>query len=283
MKTKRLLIADSGSTKTDWHLIDNNRSKNYRTQGINPYFVTPSDVTALLQTELKINPAKQVIDEVHFYGAGLGNPENKKWMQQCFKKYFGKAKIFMYSDILASARATCGSKAGIVCILGTGSNSCKYNGKSIGFKTPALGYILGDEGGATQLGKKVLQYHYHGIFDAELQAAFAEQFPASEQEILENLYRKPLGNRYLAQFAHFIFTQRGHYMIENIAEDCLNDFFINHLLRYPGLAKTKVHFTGSVAFALKDIVKNLCEQYELTLGTITQKPMKGLISFHQKG
>lgn len=280
MNSKTILIADSGSTKTDWCLISNGKKKNFQTQGINPYFLQENEIIAIFKNEIKINLSKTSIDEIHFYGAGISSDDKKKTIERCLKSYFNIKKVFSYSDMLAAARATCQHESGIACILGTGSNSTYYNGKKMMFKTKALGYILGDEGGGTHLGKKVLQYHLHAIFDQELQNAFNAKFKTDLNTILEHIYRKPFANRYLAQFTSFIFEHRGHYMIENIAEDCLNDFFINHLLQYPKIWKTKVHFTGSVAFYLQDIIHNLCDQYEIECGQIVQKPMKGLIAFH---
>ena len=280
MSEKNILIADSGSTKTDWCLIQNGKKKSLQTQGINPYFLQENEIIQIFSNELKINPLKTSIDEVHFYGAGINSVDNKKRIEKCLKQYFNIKKANCYSDMLATARATCNHQKGIACILGTGSNSCYYDGKKMGFKTPTLGYILGDEGGGTHLGKKILQYYLHDIFDRELKKKFEETFETNLPVILETIYRKPLPNRYLAHFATFIFHHRGHYMIENIAEDCLNDFFINHLLRYPHIHKLPVHFSGSVAFFLKDILLNLCNQYEINYGSVIQKPMKGLITFH---
>ncbi len=280
MASKNILIAESGSTKTDWCLIQGNRKKMFQTQGINPYFLLEKEILFIFENELKIQRSKTQIDEIHFYGAGINSTDHKKRIEKCLKMHFNIKDVYSYSDLLASARATCGHQKGIACILGTGSNSCYYDGKKMGFKTPALGYILGDEGGGTHLGKKILQYYLHDIFDKELKTKFESQFEFSKENILENLYRKPLANRYLASFASFVFENRGHYMIENIAEDCLNDFFIHHLIRYPNIHKLQVHFTGSVAFFLKDIIKNLCDQYDLSLGSIIQKPMKDLITFH---
>ena len=280
MASKNILIAESGSTKTDWCLIQGNRKKMFQTQGINPYFLLEMEKLFIFENELKIQRSKTQIDEIHFYGAGINSTDHKKRIEKCLKMHFKIKDVYSYSDLLASARATCGHQKGIACILGTGSNSCYYDGKKMGFKTPALGYILGDEGGGTHLGKKILQYYLHDIFDKELKTKFESQFEFSKENILENLYRKPLANRYLASFASFVFENRGHYMIENIAEDCLNDFFIHHLIRYPNIHKLQVHFTGSVAFFLKDIIKNLCDQYDLSLGSIIQKPMKDLITFH---
>lgn len=275
-----ILIAESGSTKTDWCLIHQGKKKMLKTQGINPFFLMENEILSIFEQELKINPQKVKIDEIHFYGAGINSDDKKKLIEKCLKAYFGTKKAFSYSDMLATARSTCKNTKGIACILGTGSNTCYFDGKKISYKTQALGYVLGDEGGGTHIGKKVLQYYIHGIFDEELQSKFDLQFNTSITQILEQLYQKPFPNRYLAQFANFILVNRGHYMIENIAEDCLNDLFINHLLRYPQAHKVPIHFTGSVAFHLKDILQTLCLQYDMQYGTIAQKPLKGLIQYH---
>lgn len=280
MTEQNILIADSGSTKTDWCLISGKKKKHFQTQGINPYFHQENEILHIFSNELKIDPAKQHIDEIHFYGAGIGSNANKQRIERSLRSFFALKKVSVHSDMLAAARATCQHNKGIACILGTGSNSCYFDGKKIGFKTPTLGYVLGDEGGGTHLGKKVLQYVLHEIFDQELLRKFYDIYESDKDLILDNLYRKPLPNRYLAGFARFVFENRGHFMIENIAEDCLNDLFINHLLRYPQSHKVPVHFTGSVAFYLQDILKNLCVQYEISFGSVMQKPMKGLIAWH---
>ncbi len=280
MSQHNILIADSGSTKTDWCLLTQGKKKNLQTQGINPYFHQENEILHIFRNELKIRPEKQNIDEIHFYGAGIGSNDNKKRIEKSLRSYFGIKKVAVHSDMLAAARASCQHEKGIACILGTGSNTAFFDGKKIGFKTPTLGYVLGDEGGGTHLGKKILQYALHGIFDKDLQEKFSEMFDTDKDLILDNLYRKPLPNRYLAGFARFVFAHRGHYMIENIAEDCLNDLFIHHLLRYPQAHKVPVHFTGSVAFYLSDILENLCSQYDMRFGSVMQKPMKGLIAWH---
>jgi glucosamine kinase len=282
MVQKSILIADSGSTKTDWCLIQNSKKKNWQSQGINPYFLQENEIVSIFANECKINVEKKPIDEIHFYGAGVNSEDKKKIIERCLKLHFKSKKVKSYSDMLASAQATCQHKKGIACILGTGSNTCLYDGKKIAFKTMSLGYVLGDEGGGTHLGKKILQYYLHDIFDKELKASFEKQYQNLLPDLLEAIYRKPFPNRFLAQFANFIFEHRGHFMIENIAEDCLNDLFINHLLRYPNVHELPVHFTGSVAYYLQDIIKIMCTQYEMNCGSILQKPIKGLIEYHSK-
>ncbi len=277
-----ILIAESGSTKTDWCLLQNNKVKKYSTQGINPYFLNEDEIVSIYRTQLKINVKNTAIDEIHFYGAGINSDDKKKLIKTSLKHYFNAKKINTHSDMLASAHSTCQHQKGIACILGTGSNSCYFDGKKISYKTHALGYILGDEGGGNHLGKKLLQYYFHDILDKELKEKFEKKYSITLEDSLEHIYKKPFPNRYLAQFAGFIFENRGNYMIDNIAEDCIHEFFINHLLRYPQIWKVPVHFTGSVSYYLQDIIKEMCRQFNIQFGSVVQKPMKHLIHFYQR-
>jgi glucosamine kinase len=156
MNKHSILIAESGSTKTDWCLLADNKKKHFNTQGINPYFLNENEILSIFRNEIKLNPNRTQIQEIHFYGAGINSEDKKKIIERCIMQHFGLQKVYCYSDMLASARSTCKQDKGIACILGTGSNSSYFDGKKLTFKTKALGYILGDEGGGTHLGKKVL-------------------------------------------------------------------------------------------------------------------------------
>jgi glucosamine kinase len=275
------LIADSGATKCEWCLINNGKKKNIFTQGISPYFLNEKQIVGLLEVEL-VPKVKNVLPEnIYYYGTGLSNPVNSKILKSALKKVFPGADIEINTDLLAAARALCGNEKGIACILGTGSNSCFYNGKKIIKNSPGLGYVLGDEGSGAYLGRKVIQYYLYKTFDADLMARFDARFTTNAVEILENVYKKPLANRYLASFAIFLAENRGHYMIENIIEDGLNDFFFNHLYKYKETWKYPISFIGSVAFGFKDVLQELCNAYELDLGNVLQKPMDGLIKYHK--
>lgn len=274
------LIADSGATKCEWCLINNGKKKTFLTQGISPYFLSGEQIVTLLQKELMPKLKNVVVDELHYYGTGLSNPNNVKIVKKSLKKLFPFARIEANTDLLAAARALCGKKKGIACILGTGSNSCFYNGKKILKNSPGLGFILGDEGSGAYLGKKVIQYYLYHTFDDDLMSRFDAKFTTTTVEILENVYKKPMANRYLASFAIFLAENRGHYMIENIIEDGLNDFFFNHLYKYRESWILPINFIGSVAFGFKDILQELCNTYELELGNILQKPMDGLVKYH---
>lgn len=276
-----ILIADSGATKCEWCLIINNRKKTIFTTGISPYFLNSHEIIQLLLLELMPNLKKVVIDDIYFYGTGLGHDENKKILAGALKKVFPKTKITVNTDLLAAARALCKNEKGIACILGTGSNSCYYNGKRIVKSEPSLGYVLGDEGSGAYLGKKVLQYYLYNTFDEDLKSRFDAKFVTNTKEILENVYKKQLPNRYLASFTIFLAENRGHYMVENIIEDGLNDFFFYHLHKYRESWTSPINFIGSVAYGFKDVLKDLCSSYELELGTVLQSPMQGLVKFHK--
>lgn len=274
------LIADSGATKAEWCLINNGKTKTIFTQGISPYFLTTEQIRDLLLKELKPKLKDVEIEEIYYYGTGCANPANAKSVKKAVLQVFAGAKTDVNHDLMAAARALCGREKGIACILGTGSNSCYYNGKKIVKNSPGLGYVLGDEGSGAYLGKKVIQYYLYNTFDEDLRARFDATYVTSAAEILENVYKKPLPNRYLASFAHFLADNRGHYMIENIIEDGLNDFFFNHLCKYRETWSLPVSFAGSVAFGFKDILQQLCNSYEFELGNVMKNPMKGLVDYH---
>jgi glucosamine kinase len=274
------LLADSGATKAEWCLLYNGKKKTLFTQGISPYFLSTDEIATLVQNELKKKLKGVSVDELFYYGTGCANPENAKNVKKALKKVFPEARVNVDTDLMAAARAVCGRQKGIACILGTGSNSCYYNGKTIVKNSPGIGYVLGDEGSGAYLGKKVIQYYLYNTYDEDLRARFDARFITTTVEILDNVYKKPFPNRYLASFAMFLAENRGHYMIENIVEDGLNDFFFQHLCKYGEIWKNPVSFVGSVAWGFKDVLQALCDSYEFELGTVLKNPMEGLVNYH---
>jgi glucosamine kinase len=274
------LIADSGATKAEWCLVNGGKTKTIFTQGISPYFLNTAQITELLKKELIPGLKNIAINEVFYYGTGCANTENAKSVKKAIQKVISGARVTVTHDLMAAARALCGRKKGIACILGTGSNSCYYDGKKITKNSPGLGYVLGDEGSGAYLGKKVIQYYLYGTFDDELRGRFDLTYTTNKAEILENVYKKPLPNRYLAGFARFLAENRGHYMIENIIEDGINDFFFTHLCKYNEAWKYPISFAGGVAFGFKDVLQELCNSYEFELGKIMKNPMEGLLEYH---
>jgi len=275
-----ILIADSGSTKCEWCLLNNGKKKKVITKGISPYFLNADEIVALLQKELLIKLKQNTIKKIFFYGTGLKDNNNKRILHTSLQKTFTNAYIEVQTDLLGAARALCKDEKGIACILGTGCNSCYYNGKKVIKNSPGLGYVLGDEGSGAYLGKKVLQHYLYKTFDEELMFAFDKKYNINANEILNHVYQQPQPNRYLASFAMFLAENRNHYIIENIIEDGLNDFFFTHLRKYHESWLYPIHFTGSIAYGFKDVIASLCNSYEMELGNVIKQPIDGLIKYH---
>lgn len=282
MKSPLYLIADSGSTKTTWCLLSNGRKKQIHTQGISPYFLSGEQIESVLHQELFPTIKKNIadIDAVYFYGTGLADKKNVKLLCTILQQAFPNGDIHVTHDLMGAARALCGREKGVACILGTGSNSCYFDGKKIVKNNPGLGFILGDEGSGAFMGKKVIQYYLYKTFDNELKDIFDKKYQTTKDQILENVYRKPYPNRYLASFSYFLSENRGHYMIENIIEDGLNEFFFHHIYKYKESWKYPVHFTGGIAWTYRDVIEELCKSYSLESGTIIKAPIEGLIKYH---
>lgn len=278
---KNYIIADSGATKCQWTIIQNNQKKSISTIGISPYFLSTSEIVTVLEKAFSKKIPVEKINAIYFYGTGLSNPDNVKSLKKALKIVFKNASLDIQTDLVAAARATCQKNKGIACILGTGSNTGFYNGKIITKNSPGLGYVLGDEGSGAYLGKKVLQYFLYKTFDEELMLCFEKKYNLNRSEILNKIYQEPLPNKYLASFAIFLSEHRGHYMIENIIEDGLNDFFYTHLNKLNESWLYPIHFTGSIAYAFRDVIKQLAFVYKMKLGTITKSPMEGLITYHK--
>lgn len=253
----------------------------FKTGGINPYLQSKDDIIGILKNELEWD-GKKTPDAISYYGAGAASKVKQQEVAAVLKEFFGVKKVSVNSDLLAASRALCGDNKGIVCILGTGSNSGYYNGKDIKEQTASLGFIAGDEGSGNHMGKRVLQYYAYKTFDTELSMVFEQHFGNNIPEILSRLYHQPFPNRYLATFVQLLAENRGHFMVENIIEDCLNDFFHNHILKYRQSWNLPLYFTGSVAFEFQDVIVNLCEQYELEIGQIAKSPMDGLIKYYKE-
>lgn len=275
------LIADSGSTSCDWCFVSNNKKQKFTTIGINPYFLTEGDIIKIF-TSVQSKIKSTSIQQIYFYGTGLSNINNVAIIKACLKKVFQKIKIEINTDLVAAARSLFQHEKGIACILGTGSNGGYYNGKKIIKTSPALGFVLGDEGSGAYFGKRVIQYYLYQTFDDELKMAFEKKYNTTKSEILDKTYKQPLPNKYLASFATFLSENRGHFMIENIIEDGLHEFIYQHLYKFNESWIYPISFTGSIAYAFKDVIKEMFHLYELKLGKIVKYPIDGLVVYHNQ-
>ncbi len=280
------LIADSGSTKTDWALIQygadsaNPCISYHKTQGINPVHQHASDIKTILQNELLTQIDALSVDEIFFYGSGCRNDVVDK-VESIFKSLFPSTKtIEIYSDMLGAARAVCGNNTGIVCILGTGSNSCLYDGQKIVRNIPPLGYILGDEGSGTALGKILINTIFKGLLPDDIKNEFCTSYNTTLDDIIENVYRKPMPNRYIASFADFAMSHKEIPEISNLIKECFIGFFEKNIkpYRHPDLP---INAVGSIAYLAKDEFETTARQFGYSIGTILRSPIDGLITYHQ--
>jgi glucosamine kinase len=278
---KNILIVDSGSTKTDWCFINKEgKIKQFKTVGINPNLMDSKSIEVLIDQCFQKHLKNHILQAVHYYGAGIGTSQNKRMVTSIFKKNAPKANIEVLSDIVGAARSLCKDKKGVVCILGTGSNAVFYNGKTCTSIHSSLGYIAGDEGSGNDLGKRVLQHYAYKTFDKPLLDAFEEMVGVDLPSIITKLYKEPFPNRLLASFAKLLAHNRGHFMVENILEDSFTVFFQQHLLKCRQTWQYPIYFTGSISFAFKDVLLQICNHLGLTLGDVSASPMKGLITYH---
>jgi glucosamine kinase len=278
------LIAESGSTKTDWRLItSDSQVSQYKTVGFNPYYQTAENIVEELQKSLLPNLSETSVTEVFYYGTGITNDEKASVIKEAICSVFsGVQTIEAHSDMLAAARALCGREAGIACILGTGSNSCFYDGENIAFQVPPLGFWLGDEGSGGNLGKQLILSYLHKELPEELRQKFNKRFGEKDRlEIIENAYQKPFPNRYFAGFSKFIFDNRQHPFMYQLVSNAFGLFFEKYILKYPDYQQYKIHFTGSVAFYYSDILRRVATEKGCTAGIIMESPIAGLTLFHK--
>ena len=275
------LIADSGSTKTDWRVIDaNGQIHQAKTQGLNPYHQSADEIAGVLQTAL-VPQLSISVEQIFFYGAGCANPSVNQTVEQALRQTFPGSDVQVASDLLAAARSLCGHHAGIACILGTGANSCLYDGQSVMDNVPPLGYILGDEGSGTYLGKELLNRYLKRDMPEPLRSQFAKRYEATTNSVLEKVYRQPQANRYLASFAKFAFHHLDHPYIVRLVYEGFHRFFERNVTKYEDYASYRVHFTGSIAFYYSNVLRQVANDLGFTLQNITESPIAGLTLYHQ--
>jgi len=274
-----LLITDSGSTKTTWCLVSPDKGINScTTSGINPFQSGSDEIIHLLETEFTLS--RKDISEIWFYGAGCAFPDKKQTVIDALSGYFGVSELHVNSDLLAAARSLCGRRPGIACILGTGSNSCYYNGQEIVRNGSGLGYVLGDKGSGNHLGRKLLSDIIENHLPATIRNLFFDTYQVTVGEILDNVYCKPFPNRYLAQYARFVSENISYPEMQTLASNSFREFFSRNVMKFEAAKQLPVHFTGSIAFHFSEIIKKTAGEFGLNIGNISQEPMEGLIKYH---
>jgi N-acetylglucosamine kinase-like BadF-type ATPase len=276
-----ILIADSGSTKTYWRAIRNRTIVNeIKTAGINPYFQSEEDIALHIGNEVvpQLNLRMETIRAVYFYGAGCVY-DKVAVMQRAIARSMPVAIIEVNTDLLAAARALCNAEPGIVCILGTGSNSCFYDGRQIVRNVSPLGFILGDEGSGADLGKHLVGDLMKDMMPPALKDKFLSQYGLTLPEIIERVYRQPYPNRFLAGLSPFLLQNLHEPSIRELTLNCFKSFFARNVAKYD-YRRYKVHFTGSVAFHFKDILNEAAREAGIRIGVVTCSPTDGLVIYH---
>lgn len=277
-----ILIADSGGSKTDWRLVlQDGKIEQASSPGFNPYYQPIEDLKKIVQEILlpKI-PKNEKVKEIYFYGAGVSSEKNQLSIKTAFLEFFPQSQIEIGWDLLAAARALCGNEPGIACIMGTGSNSCLYDGKNIIDNVANLGWILADEGSGANIGRKFLVDYLRKKLPDNLAKQFHARFPLSREEFLEKVYQQEKPSAFLASFARFIFQHLKEPYCYQLIYSSFAEFYENNVMKYENYQNLKVHFTGSIAFYFSDILRQVANDKGITVKNILEGPIAGLTLYH---
>ncbi len=276
-----IIVAESGSTKCDW-LINHNDGKvlETHTMGFNPFFHQPDEIMTHLRGNQNLSQVASKATAVYFYGAGCSSPDRNEVILSALVQFFRNAHCEVNHDLNASAFATWDGNPAITCIIGTGSNSCYYDGVSVSEQVPALGYILGDEGSGSYFGKKLIADYLYKRLPKELQDAFFEQYKLQKEEIFHQVYNTNKANVFLASFMRFIVPHKEHAYIREMVYEGLSRFAEIHICCYSNFREVPVHFVGSVAFYFTEILQQVAVEKGFSLGKIDKNPGMSLLKYH---
>ena len=278
-----ILIADGGSTKTNWCLINEaGRRLHFNTEGYNPYFAKQDYIENSLRTTLPDYLDASKLEEVYYYGAGCSTDANKKIVAHAMQKVFVNAKINIDHDLLASCRALLGDEPGFAAILGTGTNTCFYDGKEITLNIDSLGYFLGDEGSGSYIGKRLLADYMKGFMPKGLSESFFTIYGLTNEDIFDNIYNKELPNRFCASFSKFLYDFKTVYpeYMEDVVDTAFTAFFENLVIHYPNYKKYVLNVVGSVGYSFRDRLSVIADRYEMGVGKIIRSPIDDLVEYH---
>lgn len=280
------LVADAGATKIDWGIIvagnngDHRKENYFSTIGINPYFFKSEEIISILTKEIPTGFDKLKVKELFYYGAGCSSEARNKRVYDALRIIFPKAEIVVNHDLLGAAIALCGNEKGIACILGTGSNSCLYDGKEIIDQHGGIGFILGDEGSGAHMGKLFIQQLFYKNVPQELKENFYNDFKLKDENIIDNIYMKPYPNRFLASFSPFFSSNISHPFIEKIVLQSFNDFFSAHITYFKNYKDYPFNAVGSIAIHFEKQLNKVIAEYEMKPGRFIEKPIDYLVKHY---
>ena len=275
-----ILIADSGSTKTEWVLVNKESKEFFKSDGLNPYFRTHGQLSEAIKNGVKVGLKHSRIDQIYFYGSGSGNASRKAILQNAIRENFPESEINIESDMLGAAIACFGNKEGVACILGTGSNSCIYDGKEIVKSIPSLGFVFGDEGSGGYFGKRILNAYYYKTMPEDLRDALEETSDMSLEHVLHKIYEEPQANRFVASFSKLLGDYRDHPFIQELVRKGFEAFADKQLGYFEESKQKEIGFVGSIASVYKEILEDVLSKKGMKLGVVVRKPLERLVDFH---
>jgi len=277
-----ILIADGGSTKSSWCQLDENGNRVYfNTEGYNPDFMKTEAIAASLDKNLPERLPREEVTKVHYYGAGVSNATKAEKVAAGMRQIFPNAEVKVDHDLLAAAHALLGNKPGFGAILGTGTNSCLYDGEKIIHNVDSLGYFLGDEGSGSFIGKRLLRDYLRGLLPDGLQEIFWNEFKLTREDILDRLYNQPLPNRFLASFGKFTYDHNNISYCREIVLQGFETFFNNIVAHYPNYQDYTFNCVGSVAYNFRDALAEVARNHGMEVGKIIRSPIDDLVSYHE--
>lgn len=274
------LVVESGSTKTEWAVLAENGYHIYRTSGINP--ASNKEFPEIFTESNELAELAHTIDKIFYYGSGVIDPHTVTTIKQWLILKFPSAVSEVENDLLAACRSTAKTNASIVSILGTGSNSCLYDGTTIVDNIPSLGYAISNEGGGTDIGKAILQAYFYRKMPEKVKTKFDAQYAINKSQVIYDLYQKPNPAAALAFYASFINNCEDDTWRRSVLTTCFKSFVESRILTYKEYHRYELHFVGSIAYFCQDILKEVLEHYNLQAQSIVQKPINGLINWHNK-
>ncbi len=276
-----IIIADAGSTKTDWSLIDENKHVTFfQTQGYNPYFNDVDTITEGLKKDIPEKVQHSPVEKLYYYGAGCSTVTNCEIIYQSLNNIFPKSVLFVSDDLTGAARSLFGNREGIACILGTGSNSGYYNGKNIADRLPSFGYLFGDEGSGAHMGKMLIHDYLNNKIPLDIREAFDKKYHYSLGNILEGVYKNPYPNRFLASFTEFLSENISSSYLHQLVKTSFMEFFEKQLKKYSLFGITEIACVGSVAYHFRTIFQEIADENKVKVTRFSKNPIRGIIRYH---
>jgi len=278
-----IAIVDGGSTKCDWVILENDGTEVLKTEtvGFNPNIIKPELITIEIEKNQALIKFKDYLENIFFYGSGCGTPENKLIVEREIQKVFTTAEIKVKEDLLAAAYAAYRGTPAIVCILGTGSNACYFDGENVKTELPSLGFLIGDEGSGSALGKQLVRHYFMRKLPPDLHQQFTEIYQLNIDDLIKNMYHNPRANAYMADFTRFIVDRKTHPYFQNFIYKELKNFLEFQVMPYEECRNCEVNFIGSVAYFFEDSLRAAAADFHFKIGTVVQKPIESLVNYHR--